>query len=127
MKLTPKQENFCQKYIELENASDAYRAAYNSDKMKSTTINRNAKAMMDDNKISTRIAELNERAVKRHDITIDNLTTELIADRKLARDCEQASPAITATMSIAKLHGLDVNKTELSGNINVNFNTTYED
>ena len=30
--LTPKQEKFCQKYIEMGNASEAYRQAYNASK-----------------------------------------------------------------------------------------------
>jgi len=34
MKLTIKQEKFCNLYIELGNASEAYRQSYNCEKMK---------------------------------------------------------------------------------------------
>ncbi|EPZ98572.1 terminase small subunit, partial [Glaesserella parasuis] len=40
--LTPKQEKFCQLYIELGNASEAYRQAYDCSKMSNETINTKA-------------------------------------------------------------------------------------
>lgn len=113
--LTVKQEAFCQAYMETSNATEAYRRAYNYEKMKPASVNRKAFEVMENVNIAARLVELAERAMIRHDITVDNLTTELIADRKMARGLEQASPAITATMAIAKLHGLDINKSEHSG------------
>ena len=62
-KLTPKQEAFCLAYLETGNASEAYRQAYNAENMKPATISRNAKALMDNSKIATRLAALNEKAV----------------------------------------------------------------
>lgn len=59
MELTPKQEKFCQEYIQCGNASEAYRRAYNSENMKSDTINRRAKELMDNGKIKARLQELN--------------------------------------------------------------------
>ena len=38
--------------------------------------------------------------------TIDRLTKELEADREVARANNQASAAVSATMSIARIHGL---------------------
>jgi len=58
-KLTPKQETFCLVYQETGNASEAYRLAYDTRKMKAETVNRNAKAMLDHNKIATRIETVN--------------------------------------------------------------------
>jgi hypothetical protein len=43
---------------------------------------------------------------ERHNVTVDSLTKELEADRKVARANNQASAAISATMSIARIHGL---------------------
>ena len=60
--LTPKQEAFVAAYIETGNASEAYRRAYDCSGMKDTTINRNAKAMIDHSKISARLTELQQRA-----------------------------------------------------------------
>ena len=127
MKLTPKQEAFCLAYIETGNASEAYRRSYDAENQKSETTNRNAKALLDNNKIATRLKELQAVHVERHKITVDGLTKELEADRALARKIEQPSPAITATMSIAKLHGLDIDKGEVehSGSLNVIAEITY--
>ena len=58
--LTPKQEKFCQEYIKTGNASESYRVAYDCQKMKSETINRNAFDLLQNNKISTRIKNLSE-------------------------------------------------------------------
>lgn len=76
MHLTPKQEKFCQKYIELGNASEAYRQTYNSSEMKSETVNRKAKVELDKGKIRARIQELQDRHLKRHDITVDGIIAE---------------------------------------------------
>ena len=42
MKLTIKQEKFCNLYIELGNASEAYRQSYNCEKMKPESVNNKA-------------------------------------------------------------------------------------
>ena len=117
--LTPKQEAFCLAYIETGNASEAYRLNYNAENQKPETINRNAKKLMDNNKIVARLGELQTAHAARHNVTVDCLTTELIADRALARANKQSGAAITATMSIAKLHGLDVNRAKIETSVNV--------
>ena len=58
IKLTPKQAKFASLYVELSDASAAYRKSYNCANMKPTTINRNAKALMDDSMIATRIERI---------------------------------------------------------------------
>jgi len=63
--LTSKQEAFCLAYLEAGNASDAYRRAYDAGRMKAETVNRKAKALMDDGKIAARIGELRAAVAKR--------------------------------------------------------------
>lgn len=109
-KLTPKQEKFCLAYIETGNASEAYRRSYNAGKMKDTTVNRNAAALLKNNKVATRLSELQSAAQKRHEVTIDSLTEMLREDRDLARKEGEANAAINAVMAIAKLHGLVIDK-----------------
>ncbi len=96
--MTPKQGAFCLVYIETGNASEAYRQAYSAGKMKPATINRKAKELLDNGKIAARIAELQKAHQQRHAVTVDSLTDELAEDRKLARENEQASAAIAATI-----------------------------
>jgi phage terminase small subunit len=61
--LTPKQEKFCLAYLKTGNASEAYRLSYDAENMKSETVNRNAKALLDNSKIAARLQELNASAV----------------------------------------------------------------
>ncbi len=113
--MTPKQERFAQLYIELGNASEAYRQSYDAARMKPETINRNAKALLDNNKIAARVAELQAEHRARHNISIDSLTDDLEEDRQLAHKAEQAGAAVSATLGKAKLHGLLKDKVEASG------------
>lgn len=114
MKLTPKQERFCLLYIELGNASEAYRQSYDCKKMADSTVNRKAKELIDNGKITARIAELQAEIKQRHNITVDDLLEELEQARKAALTAEspQSSAAVAATMGKAKLLGFLVEKTE---------------
>ncbi len=113
--MTPKQQRFSQLYIELGNASEAYRQSYDAARMKPETINRNAKALLDNNKIAARVAELQAEHRARHNITIDSLTDDLEKDRQLAHKAAQAGAAVSATLGKAKLHGLLKDQVEASG------------
>jgi phage terminase small subunit len=123
--LTPKQEAFALAYIETGNASEAYRRAYNTGNMKPETVNRNAKALTDDNKISTRISELQAAHQQRHAITIDGLTTHLEDARALAMKNDQATGAVQAVMGTAKLHGMLKDKVEHSGEMNLSTSSEW--
>ena len=75
--LTPKQEKFCQLYIELGNASEAYRQAYNAKNMTTGAINTNAKKLLKDTPIALRIEELQQAHQQRHNLTVDNIIADL--------------------------------------------------
>lgn len=107
--LTPKQESFCQKYIELGNASEAYRQSYDADDMNTNTVNRKAKELLDNGKITARVEQIKREHKKRHNMTIDDLLLELEEARQAALGAEnpQSSAAVAATMGKAKILGLD--------------------
>lgn len=111
LNLTPKQESFCQLYIELGNASEAYRQSYDADSMQSDTVNRRAKELLDNGKIGARLDQIRKEHAMRHNITVDTLLIELEEARKTALSPElekpQVSAAVSATMGKAKLLGLD--------------------
>ena len=65
MKLTQKQQLFILAFIELGNASAAYRRAYSASKMKAPTVNRRATEMLANGMITARIAELRVEAAKK--------------------------------------------------------------
>lgn len=113
-KLTPKQERFCQKYIELGNATEAYYAAYDAQGSKPITANRRAKELLDNSKIAARVRELQKMHLQRHIVSVDSITQELEEARKSALSERQPSAAVQASMGKAKLHGLILERADLT-------------
>lgn len=107
MALTPKQEGFCQKYIETGNASEAYRLNYGASNMSPESINRKAKELLDNGKIAARLEELKKAIIVKHNITVESILAELEEARQLAMETGKAGPAVQASMGKAKLVGLD--------------------
>lgn len=107
--LTLKQEAFCQAYIETGNASEAYRKAYNAERMKPEVVNVKAAELLNNGKITVRVDELRGEHRQRHNLTVDDLIEELEEARQAALQAEtpQSSAAVGATMGKAKLLGLD--------------------
>ena len=120
-KLTPKQEGFCLSYIEIGNASEAYRLNYNAEKMKPESVNRMAAELLNNLKITTRLEQLQKAHQERHNVTVDSLTAMYLADREAARGVDQYSSAIAAVTGLAKLHGLitDKQKVDVNGNLSI--------
>lgn len=112
MNLTPKQEEFARAYVETGCASTAYRRAYDAENMKDAGIHVNACKLLKSAKVALRVEQLQQRAMKRHDITVDSITQMLMDDRKLAHEVESPAAAVAAAMGIAKLHGLVIDKSK---------------
>lgn len=77
MKLSVKQENFCNYYIECGNASEAYRRAYSCSNMKDESINVKAVELLNNGKITVRVKELQEELKKKSDITKEEVLNML--------------------------------------------------
>lgn len=105
--LTPKQESFCQRYIETGNASEAYRLSYDAAGMKPETINRSAKELIDNRKIAARLSELRAEMQAAHGVTVASLIAELEEARQVGKERGQASAMAAATMGKARLAGMD--------------------
>jgi phage terminase small subunit len=58
--LTPKQEKFCLAYLEIGNASEAYRRAYDVEKMSAQNIWTESSRLLTNPQISARLIELRE-------------------------------------------------------------------
>lgn len=106
-KLTPKQERFCQMYIETGNATEAYRLSYNAENMKATTIMPKASKMLIQDKIEARIKSLQQVHQQRHMITVENLTERLTQAEMLAHEERHPGAVVSAVMGIARIHGCD--------------------
>jgi hypothetical protein len=84
--------------------------------MSANAIAVNASRLLGSAKIALRVRELASAHAQRHEITIDSLTKMLKADRELARTEKKPGDAINAVMSIAKLHGMVVEKKNVDVN-----------
>jgi len=106
--LTPKQEKFCQAYVETSNGAEAYRVAYNS-KAKPAVQANEASKLLSNPDIAMRVESIREALRANHGITLQDLLKELEEARKAALSAEtvQSSAAVNATMSKAKLLGFD--------------------
>jgi phage terminase small subunit len=113
IKLTPKQEKYCQEYIKTGSKSKAYRLAYNAENMKPETINVKAVQTYNQDKIRLRIEELQERTEKRNDITIDWVISKL---KKVAEENDKDRvPALDKLMK--HLGGYERDNNQQSNNI----------
>lgn len=117
MALTPKQEAFALAYVETGNASEAYRRAYNAEKMKPAVVMVKASELLANGKVAVRVAEIQSEAVERNAVTVDDLLRELEEARIAANasDKPQAAAMVAATMGKAKLLGFLTEKVEHSG------------
>jgi phage terminase small subunit len=114
-----KHEQFCQVWIETGNKSEAYRTSHpNSLKWKDETVHNKAYMLSKRGEVLARFEQLQSDALKGHNITIASLIAELEVARQAALTTEtpQSSAAITATMSKAKLVGLDKYVVEVNTN-----------
>jgi len=122
--LTLKQERFAQAVVEMSGAlSKAYRDAYDADGMSDEAVKSEAwKLAHLHSGVEVRIGELQAQALERHNITVDTITTELDENRQVALEERAPAAAVQATMGKAKLHGLLVDKKELTTPQGISFN-----
>lgn len=114
--LTAKQEAFAQAYVGGMNASDAYRSAYDAGDMKSETINRKAKELMDNGKITARVQELKDaiepEIQERLKLTKETAIERLMKISELAVNARQYAAGSGSLMNAAKIAGLVIDKVD---------------
>lgn len=111
--LTPKQEKFCQAYVETSNGAEAYRTAYNS-KAKPQNQAVEASKLLADPNIALRVEQIREATRANHNITLADILRELEEARVTALTAQnpQTSAAVAASMGKAKLLGFDKERKE---------------
>ena len=110
-KLTIKQENFCNYYIECGNASEAYRRAYSCGGMKDETVNRMAYDLINNRKIAARVAELQAEQKAKSDVSkeeIIRLCTDVIRGKNVTdvledRNGRKSARTISKTWAVERL------------------------
>ena len=124
--LTPKQEKFAQSVaLENMNYSDAYRSAYNTDKMSDKTVNEKASLLKNEDKIKARIKELREAATTPKVITAQKRKewlTEVVNDPKV-----DIRVRLQASDQLNRMEGEYVQKVEAEVTNAVNINIELSD
>jgi phage terminase small subunit len=115
MSLTPKQEAFAQAVASGMTQADAYRSAYNADKMKPETIQNSAYKLMQDGDITARIEELRAPIAAKAQITLESHLDDLLRLRRMAEDNNDIKAAISAEIARGKAAGIIVDKKEITG------------
>ena len=114
--LDPVREKFIKEYHQHGNASEAFRTAKpHAKKWKPSVVNSKASTMLSEGRVQERLSELQRMSAERHGITLEKLTNMLLEDRTMARDTLKANAAVQAVMGLAKLHGLLIDKQEVTG------------
>ncbi len=108
-KLNAKQERFCEEYaVDSNGAQACIRAGYSPKAAKEQ-----ASRLLTKDNVRAHIAELQAKHRARLDVTVKSLSEDMRENRDLAIKNDQASAAQQATMGIAKLHGLLVDRSEV--------------
>jgi hypothetical protein len=103
----PKHEAFAQGLAKGKTQADAYQdAGYKGDKTAASRLSTNVN-------IIARRAELQAKVAAKTGRTVEDIVKALDEDRELARQNGQVAAAITASMGIAKLLGMLVDKAQI--------------
>ncbi|NBI43345.1 terminase small subunit [[Haemophilus] felis] len=111
-KLTPKQENFCWKYIETGNAHTAYIKAYDIEWRyeKADWTYSEASTLLNNPKIAQRLEEIKTELSTSSFINLDRILFELEQARMTAHAKKDVQGMVRATTEKARILGLDVKK-----------------
>lgn len=108
----PRWEAFAHGLYKGETADEAYRnAGYTPNRGNATRLKANEA-------IRNRLAQLQEQGARMANVTVQTITEELNEAITMARRQDNAPAFTQAVMAKAKIHGLDINRSE---NLNTNF------
>jgi phage terminase small subunit len=117
--MTPKQEKFAQCIADGMNQADAYRAAYDAEKMKPESIYSKASELMADGKVSSRVQELKKQLSSKALWTRADSVRALETAMRIAQDKDNAAGLVAAVKELNAMHGFnEPSKLELTGGTN---------
>lgn len=113
----PRHEKFVQCLITGMSQRKAYREAFKrSERWKDATVDNNASKLLKIDEVLTRYKELQEEA---QDEAIMTRKERMVALSDIAREGEKESDMIKAIDTLNKMDNLYINRTELSGSVDV--------
>lgn len=127
MSLTPKQEKFAQCIADGQTQADAYRSAYNAEKMSEAALHVEASKLMDNPKITLRLSELRSKLEKKALWTREMSVQALAQAYKVAQGQSNASGMTGAIKELNAMHGFnEPSKLELTGGLDVVNKVVFE-
>jgi phage terminase small subunit len=111
-KLTPKQEAFVLAYYETGNACEAYRRAYDAANMSLASIDKEARRLLKDPRITPRLQGLAERSEAKARLSLEEHMEKLAHLRDKAEEKGQMSAAINAEVKRGELRRFYVKQIE---------------
>ena len=117
--LTRKQAAFCQAMLTTNNASEAYRVAYDAGAMAPATVNRKAYDLLANGKIAARLAELRAPAAELAQVSLGAHLAALKDVYTAALGAGQYGAAVAAEVARGRACGLYVVKVEAAAKINL--------
>lgn len=110
--LTAKQEAFCLAVVSGMSQADAYRKAYDAEKMKPETVQKRASELMGNGAIAGRVAELRAPVVAKVRYDLERAMDEAEQALQLALKKENPGAMVAAVQLRSKLNGLLIEKRE---------------
>jgi hypothetical protein len=107
VKLTAKQEAFCQAIADGMGQADAYRMAYDAESMKDSTIYSKASVLMSDGKIRARVDELKAQVADKQLWTREMSVKGLIQAYRIAQEAKTSTGMTAAVKELNVMHGFN--------------------
>ena len=127
MALTAKQEAFCQAIADGKNQSDAYRLAYNAEKMKPESVQVQASKLISDPKVAIRIQELKSKLESKQLWTREQSINKAIEAIEMASNNGKPLEILKGVEVLNKMHGYDApikHDVKSTGGFSINIVTT---
>lgn len=112
MALTAKQERFCQAIVSGMSQADAYRKAYDAERMKPETVQNKAHVLMKNGEIRARVEQLRAPVVAKVQYDLEKAMEEAERALSLAEKKENPGAMVAAVQLRSKLNGLLIEKRE---------------
>lgn len=112
--VTEKEEKFCYYFVESGKKTESYRKAYACDNMSVRKVVESSGKLLMQDRVVGRIEELRRVLREVSEVNLASLSSELEGARRLAMETGNPSAAVAAITNKAKLHGLMVDKQNIT-------------
>ena len=125
-KLTDKQEAYKNNRIKGMGVMDSYKDAYNTSKMNSQTISKEANKLENDPRIAPFIKAKKEEATERALVTVEDVVKGLLLEATTNGEGSTQGARVTAWKHLSEFTGgFDANRLKVDMNTEVTFNMSF--